>query len=574
MKPLLIAGRALALFAVLLLPLGAIAQSDVLITGSMHALGTNGHDETLTFECRGTPTCTGTVKVRIRFGGCTNYLEFTSTFTLDLATVNLAQSGTYSGTVIIAPVGWENVNSGNGICTVTFQHPSAAIPYTVSWNATTATGTGTFVTEDGPSETFTFNADIVAPPPVFPMVVQSQINANTATASANIQFRPQDVGQSGGVFTFASAPATQVQGGLQASAMKLGNARMGNKADAPCVLAQVSPSGQLVAVSAAQLQAAVTGTFSAQGASLSILDNVPTPRVAGATFYVGYGSNGSAMLDNGIFRNAVLVPGSSTCPPLPYMTSLWWNPSESGWGLNLNQQGSTMFGTLFTYDASRAPLWLVMPGGTLQADGVTFAGDLYRTTGPAFNANPFTPIGAANITRVGSMTVSFTQANAGTLTYSVNGVEVQKYIQRQVFGSRSANCLPSSAARGTSTHYQDLWWNANESGWGLNLTHQDNTFFATLFTYDASGRDLWLVMPAGTRQGDGSYLGDLYRTTGSAFNTLPFPPIAGSDVTAVGNMRLRFTNGNAGTLTYVYNGTTVTKAITRQEFSTPLSACN
>jgi serine protease len=39
-------------------------------------------------------------------------------------------------------------------------------------------------------------------------------------------------------------------------------------------------------------------------------------------------------------------------------------------------------------------------------------------------------------------------------------------------------------------------------------------------------------------------------------------------------MRLRFTDGNAGTLTYTNNGITVTKAITRQEFSTPVSACN
>ena len=42
----------------------------------------------------------------------------------------------------------------------------------------------------------------------------------------------------------------------------------------------------------------------------------------------------------------------------------------------------------------------------MQADGVTFTGDLYRTTGPAFNANPFTPIGTANLTKVGTMSAS------------------------------------------------------------------------------------------------------------------------------------------------------------------------
>jgi hypothetical protein len=172
------------------------------------------------------------------------------------------------------------------------------------------------------------------------------------------------------------------------------------------------------------------------------------------------------------------------------------------------------------------------------------------------------------------MTVSFSQADAATLTYTVNGTQVQKNIQRQVYGSRSANCLPSAEARTGSSQYQDLWWNASESGWGLNLTHQDNTLFGTLFTYDAAGRDLWLVMPGGARQGDGSYLGDLFRTVGSAFNAVPFVPLAPGDATQVGTMRVRFTNGNAGTLTYTNNGVTVTKAITRQEFSTPVSACN
>ena len=181
---------------------------------------------------------------------------------------------------------------------------------------------------------------------------------------------------------------------------------------------------------------------------------------------------------------------------------------------------------------------------------------------------------AANVTKVGTMTVSFAEANAATLRYTMNGVEVTKNIQRQVFGTRASNCMPSSESRATSSNYQDLWWNAAESGWGLNIAHQDNTLFATLFTYDATGRDLWLVMSAGTRQADGSYLGDLFRTTGPPFNAIPFTPIGAGNVTTVGTMRLRFSDGNNGTLTYTYAGATVTKAITRQVFSSPVPLCN
>ena len=266
------------------------------------------------------------------------------------------------------------------------------------------------------------------------------------------------------------------------------------------------------------------------------------------------------------------VLGGGPPPAAANYTALWWNPAESGWGVNFNHQGNTLFGTLFTYDASGAPLWLVMSNG-VESDAVSFAGDLFRTTGPAFNANPFTPIGAANVTRVGTMTVSFSGANAGTLRYTVNGVEVSKAIQRQVYGQRAATCERTTESRANATNYQDLWWNPAEAGWGVNVTHQDNTLFATLFTYDAGGRDLWLVMSAGERQTDGSYLGNLYRTTGPAFNANPFTPIGAGNLTTVGTMRFRFTDGNSGTLSYTYNGVAVAKAITRQVFSSPVSLC-
>ena len=172
------------------------------------------------------------------------------------------------------------------------------------------------------------------------------------------------------------------------------------------------------------------------------------------------------------------------------------------------------------------------------------------------------------------MTVSFSSADAGTLTYSVNGANVTKAIQKQVFGLQAADCQPTTASRSALTNYQDLWWNPAESGWGINVTHQGDVIFATLFTYDATGHGLWLVMSAGTKQADGSYLGDLYQTTGPAFNAVPFTPIGSANVTKVGTMRFTFTNGENGTLAYSVNGVNVTKSITRQLIASPLPACS
>jgi lysyl endopeptidase len=115
-------------------------------------------------------------------------------------------------------------------------------------------------------------------------------------------------------------------------------------------------------------------------------------------------------------------------------------------------------------------------------------------------------------------------------------------------------------------NYTALWYNAAESGWGINLTHQGNIIFGTLFTYDDNGAPMWLVMSRGERQADGSYSGALHRTTGPAFNASPWTAV---NATQVGTMRITFAGPNDAVLTYSVNGRTVHKAITKQNFRTP-----
>jgi lysyl endopeptidase len=261
-------------------------------------------------------------------------------------------------------------------------------------------------------------------------------------------------------------------------------------------------------------------------------------------------------------------------------TGMWWNEQESGWGINVNHQDNTLFATLFTYDATGRAAWFVLSNGARQADG-SYLGDLLRTTGPAFNANPFTPIGASNITRVGSMRLSFNGSVAAqqtaALVYDVNGVLVSKVIKRQPIASPAPNCTFNGFDRSAAGNFTDMWWNPNESGWGLNIAHQADTIFATLFNYDQTGRDLWLVMANAPLQPGGttsvSYQGTLFRTVGAPFNTVPFPPNPPSNVTPVGNMRVEFTTGNAGKLTYDFNGITVVKNIQRQVFGEARTSC-
>ena len=248
-------------------------------------------------------------------------------------------------------------------------------------------------------------------------------------------------------------------------------------------------------------------------------------------------------------------------------TALWWVPEESGWGLNTNHQGNTVFATLFTYAPDGHPMWLVGPRLSGLAGERYFTGPLYRTTGPPFDQVPWTPIG---FTEVGSMQVDFINATVAAVTYSYNGTSVTKLVRRQVFGSPVPECVVQEGSRAGVANYQDLWWNPAESGWGLNMVQQGTVIFTTLFTYSASGRDLWIVGPGLRRQADGSYTGAIYTTRGPRFDTTPWTSI---ESTEVGAMTLRFSAGDRATLTYSVNGTTVNKNIERQVFGSTAPVC-
>jgi hypothetical protein len=246
-------------------------------------------------------------------------------------------------------------------------------------------------------------------------------------------------------------------------------------------------------------------------------------------------------------------------------TALWWNPAESGWGMNVNHQGNIVFATLFTYDDDGSPLWLVMPRGERQGFRA-YSGPLYRTSGPPFNASPWRSVAA---TEVGTMTIDFPTDHDALLTYSVNGRSVQKPITRQVF-KEEPECSWSYFDRSYQDNVTDLWWNPNESGWGLNLTQQEDTVFATLFTYGADGRGLWLVMPDGAMSLDGVVTGTLYRTRGPRFDASPWSAI---QATAAGTMTIGLDAGNSASLNYTLDGVTVNKTIIRQVFSSPKTKC-
>lgn len=115
-------------------------------------------------------------------------------------------------------------------------------------------------------------------------------------------------------------------------------------------------------------------------------------------------------------------------------SDLWWNASESGWGVNVMQQNSTLFMTFFVYGSNGAPVWYVAPAVTYtgsSGNALNYSGALYQTAGPWFGTS-FNPNNVTNRI-VGSVTFSLTSVTTATMAYTVDGVNVSKSLTRQTW---------------------------------------------------------------------------------------------------------------------------------------------
>lgn len=96
-------------------------------------------------------------------------------------------------------------------------------------------------------------------------------------------------------------------------------------------------------------------------------------------------------------------------------TALWWNPSQSGWGLSITEQTGTLFAALYVYDRNGAPAWYTMT--CEKALSGECSGKAYRATGPAFGPT-HDPTRVA-VTEVGTMTVTIAASGNSRLSYMI-----------------------------------------------------------------------------------------------------------------------------------------------------------
>jgi hypothetical protein len=264
----------------------------------------------------------------------------------------------------------------------------------------------------------------------------------------------------------------------------------------------------------------------------------------------------------------------------PSFEGLWWNPAESGWGLSIAHQGDMVFAVWYTFDRDGSPAWFVMPEARLMNDmmgDMTGMGDMEMMMGMSIDPPTFTGLlyrpsmatGKLVMTEVGSGTVMFRDRNTAVFGYSVGNVAGAKRISKMVYGVQAPSCT-IGGAKGATDNYQDLWFNPADSGWGVSIAHQGDIIFGTYFTYDASGRAEWFVVPDAMKSGAGTYSGTLARATGPSYDAAW--DSSKVHVAAVGSGTFRF-DAPGASFNAVRGGVAQSRPMQRMQFAAPATVC-
>ena len=238
----------------------------------------------------------------------------------------------------------------------------------------------------------------------------------------------------------------------------------------------------------------------------------------------------------------------------PNYVGFWWKPSESGWGMSIQQQGARTYAVWFTYDTQSAPIWHALDCAFA---GNTCAGDLYTATG-----TPLSQItGSANHvpSKSGTGSITVTSPNRLLLAYAIGAVtQTKTNLEPQNF--TAADQVPACTLQtptGTSfraglSNYTDHWWGGpNAAGWGVQISHQGNQVFAGWFSYNQQGTATWLTAQ-GSQDANNArrFTGSLYQVNPGIPFSIINGPIAQSSIASVGTFEFNFVDGERGTFTY------------------------
>ena len=209
------------------------------------------------------------------------------------------------------------------------------------------------------------------------------------------------------------------------------------------------------------------------------LSNAQCGLLGTADVCIGYsGNKGEFWGSTGTGAPGVWTVATATDTDL---TDLWWDPAESGWGLQMVRTGTFTYVTIYVYGPDGKPAWF---GGGLNPSGYdVFSGNLYAATGPWFGG-AFDPA-AVNVRQVGTMTFALTGTSTGQFSYTVDGVAVSKSVQRQFLTRDDYSGNWIAGLTETIAGCQDPTGNGTLTGAAaFNITHNGASIVVAIATPD------------------------------------------------------------------------------------------
>lgn len=129
-------------------------------------------------------------------------------------------------------------------------------------------------------------------------------------------------------------------------------------------------------------------------------------------------------------KNIVRQAFSTTSPaPTVDYSALWGISGESGWGVAINQQGSTINAALLTYVAGGSPVWYLAPDCSVS--GGYCSSTLYRTSGGSTPTAPWS--GTVALTPAGTLELEFLGPDSATMRYLIDGQFGARSIGKNLF---------------------------------------------------------------------------------------------------------------------------------------------
>jgi len=233
-----------------------------------------------------------------------------------------------------------------------------------------------------------------------------------------------------------------------------------------------------------------------------------------------------------------------------FHTGLWYNPNETGHGLNFYLlEDNRVVALWYTYDNAGNQQWLV---GVGSHDGYTATMDVHTRAGGVF------PPGEdmSDAQYWGKFTIGFSNCNTGYFSWKPiagNGFDSGRTRISRLTTTESLNCVdekitqPLTASFSMKDSNSALWYNPNGAFLSNLFMLPNNRILYMWYTFDNNNQPIWL-------QGIGSHDGVKATMDAYIFDGAKFPPNYNQDELNInhwGRFELEFSDCSNGLFKWI-----------------------